>query len=174
MTQFILVRHGEPEWSLNEKYKFRGHGRDLPYLTEKGRLQAKEAASDPRLQNIDLIVSSPYTRALQTAAILSKELQKDIRVEYGLMDWQPDSSYTYDDQQWMLSQWDEYFKYEGKHPEGEKRLWETREAMLSRIHSALDKYTGYSRVAVVTHGEVIRLMTQGEDNSHCSIHVVER
>lgn len=37
-----------------------------------------------------MILSSPYTRALQTAAILSRELNIDLQVEFDLREWQPD------------------------------------------------------------------------------------
>ncbi|MFD2875730.1 histidine phosphatase family protein [Paenibacillus rhizoplanae] len=69
MTQFYLIRHGEPQWVINEQYKLKGHGRDLVPLTASGVNQVFLAARDERLRDADLIVSSPYTRALQTAAI---------------------------------------------------------------------------------------------------------
>ncbi len=36
MTTFYLVRHGEPDWEINEKYKLKGHDRDLVPLTQLG------------------------------------------------------------------------------------------------------------------------------------------
>ncbi|WP_379138350.1 histidine phosphatase family protein [Paenibacillus sp. sgz500958] len=62
MTTFYFIRHGEPDWKLNEQYKLRGHGRDLVPLTLKGIEQVYEAAQDERLRKAQIIVSSPYTR----------------------------------------------------------------------------------------------------------------
>ena len=74
MTTFYLVRHGEPTYKPVDVRKFIGHGRDLAPLTKNGIEGVKKTANDSRLKNCEIIVSSPYTRALQTAAILSKEL----------------------------------------------------------------------------------------------------
>lgn len=74
MTTFYLIRHGEPTYKPIDERRFIGHGRDLAPLTENGIKGVKETALDNRLKNCEIIVSSPYTRALQTAAILSKEL----------------------------------------------------------------------------------------------------
>ncbi|MDY3908897.1 MAG: phosphoglycerate mutase family protein, partial [Eubacterium sp.] len=41
-------------------------------LTELGIKQAEEVSLSPLLEGCQVIVSSPYTRALQTAAIISK------------------------------------------------------------------------------------------------------
>ena len=73
MTIFFLIRHGETDWSLNEKYQLKGGYRDLPCLTPNGVRQVNELSRNLRLKNVELILSSPYTRPLQTAAILSKK-----------------------------------------------------------------------------------------------------
>jgi broad specificity phosphatase PhoE len=65
----------------------KGHGRDLVPLTDNGIAQAKAAARDPRIGRSEIILSSPYTRALHTAAIVSMELGIDIKVEHDLREW---------------------------------------------------------------------------------------
>ncbi len=42
-----------------------------------------------------IIVSSPYTRALQIAAIISKNRQLNIKIELDLHEWMPDLSFQY-------------------------------------------------------------------------------
>ncbi|WP_157905681.1 histidine phosphatase family protein [Rickettsia endosymbiont of Culicoides newsteadi] len=42
MTIFFLIRHGETDWSLNEKHQLKGEYRDLPCLTPNGIRQANE------------------------------------------------------------------------------------------------------------------------------------
>ncbi|EQB87662.1 hypothetical protein M918_08185 [Clostridium sp. BL8] len=95
MTKLILIRHGEPDYSDVTERNFKGHGRDLGHLTPAGIEQAKAVAKDERLKGASIIVSSPYTRALQTAAIISKETSLDISIELDIHEWLPDLTYNY-------------------------------------------------------------------------------
>ena len=73
MTKFYLVRHGDPDPTMAGKMIFKGRGRNFAALSEEGQKQIKNAATDPRLKDCEIILASPYTRALQSAAIISKE-----------------------------------------------------------------------------------------------------
>ena len=86
MTDFMLVRHGTPDYSYINGKKFRGFGNDLAPLTEDGEKEAIAISMAPELQDADLILSSPHTRTLQTAAIIAKELDIRLIVEVDLMD----------------------------------------------------------------------------------------
>ncbi len=65
---FFFVRHGETDW--NQKQLCQGQ-KDIP-LNEKGLLEARAFALEWRDFNIECIVSSPLTRALQTAQELHR------------------------------------------------------------------------------------------------------
>jgi len=69
----VFVRHGEGHHNVNNLYS-------LPEfeLTEKGKKQAKAAADRIVKLPIDIIVSSPYKRTLQTTEIINKQLGKEI------------------------------------------------------------------------------------------------
>ena len=69
---------------------FYGFGRSFAPLSEKGIHQAEMTAIDDRLKSAELIISSPYTRALQTASIISRETGLKICVEVDLREWEPD------------------------------------------------------------------------------------
>ncbi|MBD5488569.1 MAG: histidine phosphatase family protein, partial [Lachnospiraceae bacterium] len=73
MALFYLVRHGKASYDYMLENGFWGFGRDFAPLSEKGKQQTEITAKDIRLKNAELIVSSPYTRALQTAQIISRE-----------------------------------------------------------------------------------------------------
>jgi len=75
---FYLIRHGESDYSEKGTKIYRGFGENLAPLTLNGIKQIKKTAQDTRLKSAQIIISSPYTRAVQTAAIISKELQIDI------------------------------------------------------------------------------------------------
>ena len=70
--QIILIRHGKPDYTPVDTRGFIGHGRSLAPLTPEGIAQAEKVAQQPVLQGIQLIAASPLTRALQTAAVISR------------------------------------------------------------------------------------------------------
>lgn len=94
--ELILIRHGQPDYSEVTERKYIGHGRDLAKLTELGKEQAEKVSRDERLKGAEIILSSPYTRALQTAAIISRNTGIQIEVETDLIEWMPDLTFTYD------------------------------------------------------------------------------
>jgi len=65
-----LMRHGESEGNLQGIMQGR---RDYP-LTERGRTQAEAAANWFQNRAIDLVLSSPQTRALETARIVHRSI----------------------------------------------------------------------------------------------------
>jgi uncharacterized phosphatase len=74
MKTVYFVRHGESE--ANAAGIAAGSGLDSP-LTDDGRYQAKQVAKELKGKGIQLIVSSPMKRALETAKIIAQDLGKD-------------------------------------------------------------------------------------------------
>jgi broad specificity phosphatase PhoE len=70
----ILLRHGQSEFNLHFTATRRDPGIIDARLTELGHLQAAEAARRLAVAKIARIVTSPYTRALQTAAPIARAL----------------------------------------------------------------------------------------------------
>ena len=70
MTRFFLVRHGETEW--NRVRRIQGVS-DIP-LNDTGRAQAAALGDILVGHNFDLIVSSPLSRADETAIIIAQRL----------------------------------------------------------------------------------------------------
>lgn len=70
MKKLYFIRHGLSE--MNKSGHFAGTI-DTP-LTSEGRAQAKTAGENARLLNIDLIVSSPLSRAHETAKIIARQI----------------------------------------------------------------------------------------------------
>ena len=169
MTIFYLIRHGEPAWDINEKYKLKGHGRDLVQLTQIGIEQVNKTSKEERLKNAQIILSSPYTRALQTAAILSKELQLEIQVEFDLREWQPDLTFQFDSMERLNELVNEFNKHNGEYPEEETRLWESKSMMKARVEEVLNRYLNYDYVIAVGHGMIFRTQCEVEEIPHASI-----
>ena len=156
---FYLVRHGEPDYSETETKVYRGFGSHMCTLTEKGRSQIKNTAKDPRLQGADLIVSSPYGRALHTAAILSKELNVDLVVETDLHEWLANKNYVHEKFEIAAKNHREFTENNGIYPDGFDKDWESFEIMKNRAIRVLDKYKNRDKVIVVCHGMLMQALT---------------
>jgi len=70
----ILLRHGQSEFNLHFSATRRDPGIVDPKLTPLGHAQAEAAARVLAQEPITRIITSPYTRALQTAAPLARTL----------------------------------------------------------------------------------------------------
>ena len=111
-----------------------------------------ETSKDARLKNAQIIVSSPYTRALQTASIISKETGLEIMVEPDIREWQPDLTFQYENSEEMKEYYRDYIENDGIYPNKEKRKWETKEQLKNRVMSVINKYKEkYDTVIIVAH-----------------------
>ena len=95
MAKFYLIRHGEPDYTYGDNHGYIGQGHDLAPLNNEKIEEVVETSKDKRLKTAQIIISSPYTRALQTASIISKETGINIVVEPDIREWQPDLTYQY-------------------------------------------------------------------------------
>ncbi|KKU70580.1 MAG: 2,3-bisphosphoglycerate-dependent phosphoglycerate mutase [Parcubacteria group bacterium GW2011_GWA2_47_21] len=77
MSYLILVRHGKSEW--NEKGLWTGFT-DIP-LSESGRNEAKKTAAAIKGLPIDLVYTSPLSRAKETLSIIMNALGQSAPVK---------------------------------------------------------------------------------------------
>ena len=158
MALFYLVRHGEPTYQHMLENGFWGFGRDFAPLTDRGREQAEVAAKDARLTGAELIVSSPYTRALQTAQIISQETGLRVVVELDLHEWIPDLTNQYKSSEESFACAREFTEHHGEYPTGTALRWETLSHMRQRMRRVADKYSEYDKVIFVGHGMAFRCL----------------
>ena len=158
MTDFILVRHATPDYSIIDKRHYVGFGNDLAPITDDGEKQTLILSKEKELQDAQLIICSPYTRTMQTASILSRELNLNIKVEIYLMEWIPDKTYLYNDYSKVVSWREHHDKNNGKNLYSDDNFEEKKE-IIKRVKSVLEKYNNYKKVIVVTHGMVINALT---------------
>jgi broad specificity phosphatase PhoE len=171
--KIIFIRHGEPNYLQCDERGFIGQGRDMAPLTDEGVKQAELASKNELLKGSDLIVSSPYTRAMQTASIISKNTGLDIKVEIDLHEFIPDKTFMYKGGYESKLLHKDFMDCHGIYPEGENRKWETIEEIIKRVVSVLDKYTSYKKIIVVAHGGVIRRFTGIALIDYCEVCEVE-
>ena len=156
MARFFLIRHGQQDYMETEKNGFWGFGRDFAPLTKEGITQAVLAAQDSRIQTAELIVSSPYTRALQTAQIISEHTGLKTCVEVAMHEWIPDLTNRLVSGQAAVKATIEFSAFHGVYPAGKTMQWETLEHMRNRMRSVADRYCDYDTVIMVGHGMAFR------------------
>lgn len=159
---FYFVRHGKTDYSNRNRKIYQGFGVNLSPLSEEGIFQIKVRAKDERLADANIILSSPYTRALQTASILSKELCVDVVVETDLHEWLANKNYIYENDENAERCYFEYENHHGVYPQGEDRIWESSETIRTRALTVLNKYRDYDKVIVACHGMLIQAVTGGK------------
>jgi broad specificity phosphatase PhoE len=86
-SEIFLIRHGirldfvSPDWKENAEKPFD------PPLADIGLQQAEDIAGALKMSGIKAIYSSPYLRAIQTAAASSHALDIEVRIEPGFGEW---------------------------------------------------------------------------------------
>lgn len=156
---FTLIRHGETDYQIAEDRRLRGAARDWVPLTERGVTQVESAVETLRGRTVDLILSSPMTRAVQTAAILSRRLSVDLKVEFDLHEWLPDLGFQYENAAEAIERGREAAALGGEWPAGESRPWEPYSRLRRRVEAVLRRYAGRGHVLVACHGTVIATLT---------------
>ncbi len=169
----ILIRHGEARYDEVRLRKYPNQGFDLGKLSDLGVSQAEKVSKDKRLLDAELIISSPYTRALQTAAIISKNTNIKLTVENDLHEWMPDVDFT--SSPLVGEAYNDYIKNRGIDTPNKIINWETYENLKKRTHNALKPYINkYKKVIVVCHGIVMTTFTHFDDLvENCGIREVE-
>jgi uncharacterized phosphatase len=164
--KFALVRHGEADYVglLKMGPAFYANRRDFAPLTTNGERQALKAADTLQKFGATRVIASPYTRTLQTGAIIALALRLPLSVEAGLHDWLPvrDARIAVDDEV-AKTKAEEFNTYYMSGVEPAARTWETLEEVRVRADCALAAYKAETAIIVVTHEAVIRSLTNRRD-----------
>jgi broad specificity phosphatase PhoE len=168
--KLIMVRHGEPNYRPCEERNFIGQGMELAPLSVMGIEQAKNVAKSRLFDNAEIILASPYPRALQTASYIAIETKLDVIVEMDLREWQPDLTFQYKSHKEASNAYKDYRLNNGLYPAKEKKNWETAQQVLNRATECLKSYSSrYRKIIVVAHGELIRGLAGGDAVDYCGV-----
>lgn len=77
-------------------------GKNFAGLSENGKRQIRNSCELLAKYEVDIIVSSPFTRTMQGAAIMSNQLNADVEVGRDLHEWQADLTYSITDDKELL------------------------------------------------------------------------
>ncbi|MFI5708583.1 histidine phosphatase family protein [Kribbella sp. NPDC051620] len=161
MTQIYLVRHGQPDYAPVDSRGWPGMAADAAPLTPEGSKQAEAVADLLSGIGATYLVSSPFTRALHSAAIIGHRLALGVRVDYDLRDWLPDSTGSWRGVADVRAAEAELDEYDGEWHQGIRRSWEPLSVVRARAREALARHTASTDgpVLAITHAMVIRALT---------------
>ncbi len=142
MTRIYFVRHAEPDRSVHDD-------RTRP-LTEEGLRDSLEVTRVLKNKNVDVIISSPYKRSMDTIGDLAKTLGKEILTDDDFRErnaggWHGDNFLEYIKNQWAD------FNYHIK--DGES-LNEVQERNVRALKKVLSSYKD-KNVVIATHGTAL-------------------
>ena len=162
MTKFYFLRHGQTDWNLEGRCQ--GHS-DIT-LNDTGIKQAKKAVNLLNGVDIDLIISSPLLRALQSASIISEAINKPLHIDsqtkersFGSFE----GEITY-----KIKEAHNISKEESITnilPENAEQWHETLERSNAAINKNLNKY-GDKTLLFVSHGAFFRAMHENLTGKH--------
>lgn len=149
-TIFAVLRHGQTDWNID----FRLQGiTDIP-LNETGILQAEVAAKVLSSTHWDVVISSPLSRARDTALIVGQAVGHDeIGIEQRLLE----RSFG-EAEGLMHSEWKEKYPDPNSVPGGES-LDDLRLRSDQLLDFIAEHYAG-QRVLAVSHGALIRKLVR--------------
>lgn len=158
--KLFLIRHGDTDWELLESRGVRGWATSFAPLSPLGRLQIDTIASDYRLREADGILCSSYARALESAARLSRELNKPLYVEYDLHEWLPQKDPLKEFDSQLLDRANEELRREMlAGPQESQVPWERLSEVRERVLGVFRRYAHLDSLIVVSHAVVISALT---------------
>lgn len=142
MTSVYFIRHAQSDRSFHDE-------RTRP-LTAEGIADTEKITFALEGKGIAHILSSPYTRTLQTVEGLSRALDIEVEIDEGFRErnagkWHGDRFFDYIERQWQD------FDYRIENGES---LREVQERNIAALKKYLNKYRGQT-FAVATHGTAL-------------------
>ena len=139
MTTIYFVRHAKPD--------YQNHNDRLRELTEKGLEDSKSVTAFLSDKKIDLILSSPYRRAIDTIKNFADKNEMPILIVDDFRERKVDTAWVDDFESFCKSQWEDFnFKLPG----GES-LKEVQSRNIRALKKILQKYKG-KNIVIGTHG----------------------
>ncbi len=161
--EIVFVRHGVPDYSLSDERKMSQLEKDYAPLDRNYLEQLHAVAEELKAENAEIIIASPYTRALQTAEVINRMLGLDLFVEHDLREWRADLDGGYVDLNERDRRWAEYRAYLKENIEPENVPYESWAVLKSRAEQVLSRYQHYSKVIVVSHFNVFESLVGYQD-----------
>ncbi|HDR7387990.1 MULTISPECIES: histidine phosphatase family protein [Bacillus] len=152
MTTIYFVRHAHSTYTKEE--------RERP-LSEKGHCDAENVTRLLKDGHIDVVISSPYKRAIQTVQGIANTYNVSIQIEEDLRERLLSSEPVEDFNDAIENVWEDWtFAYEG----GESNDVAQKRAILC-MQNILGKYKG-KNIVIGTHGNIMVLLMNYFDSKY--------
>lgn len=168
MKTIYLIRHGEAE-SNTENVLYTEN--KLSKLTQNGMSQAQYLAETNPI-TFDIILSSPFKRAYDTARIINRD-NVEIIVDHNLVEWldcDADAQNPLTKDQRLIYQtqaWDGYDPYKTVHPKGESfaSFWQRCDYVEKTLKAMTEKHIGVVSHAAFIRGLMFRSQSENKELS---------
>ncbi|MGG0299910.1 histidine phosphatase family protein [Bacillus albus] len=152
MTTIYFVRHAHSTYTKEE--------RERP-LSEKGHCDAENVTRLLKNKHIDVVISSPYKRAIQTVQGIANTYHVSIQIEEDLRERLLSTEPVQDFNDAMQKVWGDWnYAYEG----GESNDVAQRR-VVTCMQSILKKYKG-KNIVIGTHGNIMVLLMNYFDSKY--------
>lgn len=150
--ELTLIRHSIPDYTkLSEN-----DSTYLPtkaHLSEEGILLAENNFKNIDFSENEIILCSPFQRALDTSSVLTKFIDIPIFIEEDLHEWLPDKNFEY-----KIKDIKPLYKdYVSNNGIGIDTIWETDLEVKNRVYNVLNKYNNYEKVIIVAHSRLFKI-----------------
>jgi 2,3-bisphosphoglycerate-dependent phosphoglycerate mutase len=152
MPTIYLVRHAHSTYTKEERQR---------PLSEKGHRDAENVTHLLKDKNIDVVISSPYKRAIQTVQGIANTYNLSIQLEESLRERLLSKEPVQDFNDAIQKVWEDWtFAYEG----GEPNDVAQRRAVIC-MQNILKKYKG-KNIVIGTHGNIMVLLMNYFDSKY--------
>lgn len=142
MTRVYFVRHAEPNYS--------NHNDALRELSPKGMRDRKLVTAFLKDKKIDVVISSPYKRAVDTIRDFADSYGFEIEIIDAFRERKVDSGWIEDFDAFAKKQWEDFTF---KRSDGES-LQEVQARNITALRSVLDTYAG-KNIVIGSHGTAL-------------------
>lgn len=152
MTTIYFVRHAEPDYSNHDDF-FRP-------LTDKGMKDRIKVTNYLLDKKIDVVLSSPYIRAVDTVSDFAKNAGLSIETLDDFRERKIDSGWIEDFNGFCKKQWS---NFDYKLTDGES-LYEVQKRNIRALEEVIDRHNG-KNIVIGSHGTALSTIINYYDNS---------
>ena len=152
MTKVFFVRHAEPNYE--------NHDDRIRELSPRGMEDRKKVTAFLADKNIDIVISSPYKRAVDTVKDFADKNGMVVKIVEDFKERKVDSGWIEDFTSFSQKQWSDFsFKLS----DGEC-LKEVQDRNISALNNVLEQYSG-KNIVVGSHGTALSTIINFYDKS---------
>ncbi len=151
-TNIYLVRHAHSTYTPDERKR---------PLSQKGFISAEKVTELLQAENIDVVVSSPYMRAVQTVKGIAGYIEQEVILEEGFKERKLAGKSVEDFDEAITKVWQDYnFAWLG----GESN-YHAQQRGVDALKHVLEQYRG-ENIAVGTHGNIMAIIMNNFDKQY--------